>query len=172
MTDLRYPIGDFVHQENYSSQEIAGFLEELKSFPLKLRAVTKDISEQQLETPYREGGWTARQVIHHLADSHMNMLVRLKWTQTEETPDIKAYHEDRWAEEADYKLPIEVSIEMLKSIHARALALLESYSEEELAKKYYHPQSKMYWNIKMVMANYAWHGNHHIAHLKICKGEW
>lgn len=172
MEKLQYPVGNFKGKDSYSPAELDGFLKKLKAFPDELEKVVANISEGQLETEYRPGGWTARQVIHHLADSHMNMLVRLKWTQTEDTPHIKAYYEDRWAKEADYKLPIDVSVNMLKSIHAKIVALLASFSDEELGKQYFHPESQKLWNIKTVMALYAWHGEHHLAHIKICKGEW
>lgn len=172
MKELQYPIGNFKAQDSYTRAELDEFLQNLGDFPEELVTVTSDISEEQLSTAYRPGGWTARQVIHHVADSHMNMLVRLKWTQTEETPHIKAYFEDRWAKEADYQLPIDVSVNMIKSIHAKVVALLSSYTDDELNKQYFHPESKKLWNIKTVMALYAWHGQHHLAHIKICKGEW
>ncbi|MCR9065225.1 MAG: putative metal-dependent hydrolase [Cytophagales bacterium] len=172
MENRKYPIGDFTDKGAYSAEEIASFLEVLGNFPEKLEHLVSDITEEELNTPYREGGWTAQQVIHHIADSHMNMLVRLKWTLTEETPPIKAYFEDRWATLSDYTLPIGVSVSMLKAIHAKVVALLENLNEVELNKGYFHPESKKIWPLKSVMALYAWHGEHHLAHIKISKGEW
>ncbi|UBM59404.1 putative metal-dependent hydrolase [Marinilongibacter aquaticus] len=168
----QYPIGDFSRAESYSKEELDAFLNALKTFPDDLDLVLWDISDEQLNTAYREGGWTARQVVHHLADSHMNMLVRLKWTLTEDTPKIKAYYEDRWANLPDYSLPISVSVSMLKGIHVKIVQILENLSDEELNRKYFHPESQKYWDLKTVMALYAWHGKHHLAHIKICKGEW
>jgi hypothetical protein len=172
LKELKYPIGEFSAQESYSRSDLNAFLQKLKDFPDELSKVVSNITDEQLSRPYRPGGWTACQVVHHVADSHMNMLTRLKWTQTEETPEIKAYFEDRWANEADYSLPVEISVNMIRSIHAKVIALLSSYSENELSKQYFHPESKKLWSIKTVMALYAWHGQHHLAHIKICKGEW
>jgi hypothetical protein len=172
MENLQYPIGKFKVKKDYSAEEVAENLETLKNFPKELEKVITGITDKQLATHYRPDGWTAQQVIHHISDSHMNMLTRLKWTLTEDSPKIKAYYEDRWATLADYALPIEVSINMLSSIHAKVVAILEVLSDEELSRTYLHPETNYSFSLKSVMALYAWHGAHHIAHIKICKGEW
>lgn len=172
MEALKYPVGKFKVQETYSNEEIENFKANLKLFPKVLRETTSGISDAELATPYREEGWTARQVVHHLADSHMNMMIRLKWTFTEDQPAIKAYHEDLWAELPDYSLPIEISLAMIDGIHARISALVENIGEEELEKTYFHPESKRYWKVKEVLALYSWHCEHHLAHINICRGQW
>ncbi len=169
MENLQYPIGKFEAKPAYSSDEINAFLNTLREFPAVLANEIKDINASQLATPYRPGGWTALQVIHHLSDSHSQMLTRLKWTLTEDTPQIKAYHEDRWALLADYSLPFEISVKQIDVIHQKIVAIFESLSAEDLEKQYYHPDAKAHYSLKKVMALYAWHCNHHLAHLKICK---
>ena len=172
MTNLQYPIGDFKAKNEYSKEESASHLEILRNFPEQMEKALIGITEEHLATPYRPDGWTALQVIHHIADSHMSMLTRLKWTLTEDTPKIKAYYEDRWATLTDYSLPYEVSLNMIKSIHAKVVALLEDVPIKTLDKSYLHPETNSAYSLKTVMALYAWHGAHHIAHIKICKGEW
>ncbi|WP_341225002.1 YfiT family bacillithiol transferase [uncultured Arcticibacterium sp.] len=172
MENLQYPIGKFKVKKDYTKEEAAAFLKTLKEFPSELQKVVDGITDEQLATPYRPDGWTALQVIHHIADSHMNMLTRLKWTLTEDSPRIKAYYEDRWAILNDYSLPFQLSIDMLKVIHAKVVALLENLDEETLNRSYVHPETEYSFTLESVMALYAWHGAHHIAHIKICKGEW
>ena len=171
MENLQYPIGKFKVKKDYSTEEVASFLETLKNFPSELEKIVANIQSEQLTKQYRPDGWTAQQLIHHIADSHMNMLTRLKWTLTEDSPKIKAYFEDRWATLNDYSLPIQVSIDVIKSIHAKVVALLDGLSEEQLRRTYLHPETNYSFNLKSVMALYSWHGAHHIAHIKICKGE-
>jgi len=119
----------------------------------------------QLDTPYRPGGWTVRQVVHHVPDSHLNSYVRFRWALTEEEPDIKAYHEDRWAELADARTaPVEVSLALLDSLHARWVALLRSLNEQEWKRTFRHPQHGLI-TLEKNAALYAWHGRHHTAHI-------
>lgn len=172
MIDSRYPIGIFKPKSEYTPKETASNLKILRNFPEELEKVLDGITEKQLATAYRINGWTAQQVIHHIADSHMNMLIRVKWAQTEDSPKIKAYLEDRWATLSDYNLPFAISVNMLESIHAKVVALLENVNDETLNKGYLHPETNASYSLKTLMALYAWHGAHHLAHIKICKGEW
>ncbi|MGY3211210.1 YfiT family bacillithiol transferase [Mucilaginibacter sp. HD30] len=115
------------------------------------------------------GGWTIRQVVHHVADSHLNSIIRFKWAMTEDNPTIKAYHEDLWAKLADYKLPIEPSLIMLEGIHARLTALLDSFTDEDFNRTFIHPESGATILLKRNLALYSWHGRHHLAHIAQAK---
>jgi uncharacterized damage-inducible protein DinB len=165
MSDPRFPIGKF-HYEGPPSAEVRGkFIEEIEHAPGALRAAVQGLSREQLETPYRDGGWTVRQVVHHLPDSHMNAYVRFKLALTEEEPTIKPYAEDRWAELADTKsTPIEVSLTLLESLHERWAQLLRSLSPEEWKRQFQHPQLGEV-PLEKNVALYAWHGRHHVAHV-------
>jgi hypothetical protein len=172
MENLQFPIGKFKIKKEYSAEEVATYLKTLQEFPSELEKTIANITPDQLATQYRSDGWTAQQVVHHIADSHMNMLTRLKWTLTEDSPKIKAYFEDRWATLADYSMPIQISLDLIKGIHAKVVAILENLSDVELSRTYLHPETNYSFSLKSVMALYSWHGAHHIAHIKICKGEW
>lgn len=169
MEELKYPIGRFSMKSDYSQEEIEGFKEKLRTFPKRFREACEGISAAELKTAYRPDGWTAQQVIHHVSDSHGNMLVRLKWSLTEERPKIKGYYEDRWATLADYNLSHEISLDQLNVIHAKVMAIVDSLSFEDLEKGYLHPEDGNFYAIKGVLALYAWHGDHHIAHIDICR---
>lgn len=162
---LRYPIGKFEAPLSYTQQDLANWIDTIKTLPAKVRQVVMPLTEAQLETPYRPGGWTIRQVVHHLPDSHMNSLLRFKWAITEDNPTIKPYNEDGFALLADYKLPIEPSLKMLEGIHMRLVALFESFSEDELNRTFYNPASKVTAPLKQAIAMYAWHSKHHLAHI-------
>ena len=139
-------------------------IEEIASTPAKMRAAVAGLNDAQLDTPYREGGWTVRQVVHHVPDSHLNAFVRLKLALTEEKPTIKAYNEAAWAELADAKLPIEVSQALLDSVHARWDALWRSMKPEHFSRVLVHPdlgERTVDWLVFV----YAWHGKHHVAHI-------
>lgn len=164
-TDLRYPIGHFIPPATNLPGMRAAYIETLRQLPDRLREVTAGLSDAQLDTPYREGGWTVRQVIHHLADSHANAYVRYKLALTEDWPTIKPYDEAAWAELADSrKLPIDVSMAIITGMHARWVALLESLSEEDFHKGYIHPELGKQ-DLSAVLAMYAWHARHHTAHI-------
>ncbi len=169
METLKYPAGRFQRKDSYTPEELKSFIEVLRKFPEDLASVTKDITDKSLNTPYRPDGWTALQVIHHVADSHSQMLTRLKWTLTEDTPTIKAYHEDLWAQLSDYSLPFQVSVDMCKGIHAKIVNILENLDDAGLSRQYMHPESGKLFDLKTVMALYAWHCAHHLAHIQICK---
>jgi len=132
-----------------------------------MEALVRTFSERQLDTTYRDGGWTARQVIHHVSDSHMNAYIRFKWTLTEQTPLIKAYNEKLWAETPEVKSNPELSLHLLKALHAKWVVLLKSLSPDDLQREYIHPETKRNFRLASVLALYAWHCDHHLAHLKI-----
>lgn len=165
---MQYPIGKFKAQASYTFQEARQNLEIIRAFPSKVRAIEPKLSKEVLETKYRDGGWTAQQVVHHIADSHGNMLIRLKWTLTEESPKIKAYEEAEWAKLPDYNLPIALSINMIAIIHTKACAIFDALDNDNLEQYYLHPEDGKAYQLKKVLALYAWHGAHHIEHLKIC----
>ncbi len=165
MEDLRYPIGKFSAQESHSSEELKSFIHRIETLPVKLESAIEGLSEQQLNTPYRDGGWTVRQVVHHVADSHMNAYIRVKWMLTEETPVIKAYDEKQWAETAETQSEPALSIALLKALHAKWVILLKSLSSVQLQKQFIHPDTKKNVVLHNLMGMYAWHGDHHLAHI-------
>jgi len=169
MNDKKYPIGPFRAKENYSTEELSELIDQISELPEKLSASVHGFSQQQLDTPYREGGWTVRQVIHHLADSHLNSYIRFKWTLTEDQPVIKAYNEKAWAVTAETQLDPSLSINFLKSLHAKWTALLKLLSKEDLNKAFIHPESGKAVPLNRLIALYAWHGNHHLAHITSLK---
>lgn len=164
---LKYPIGPCVYQEEYSPQELKTMLMDIETFPARLELILQHMTEEQLQTSYRDGGWTVNQVVHHCADSHINALVRIKLALSLDHPTINPYPENLWAEMADYQLPFNNSITLLHSLHRKLSALLRSLSEEDLNRTYYHPQYQKEFRLKDVICLYAWHGNHHLAHVKL-----
>jgi uncharacterized damage-inducible protein DinB len=165
MSDLRYPIGKFSYDPSINEQQKRVFLDEIAETPQRLRAAVKGLSDAQLETPYRPDGWTVRQVVHHVPDSHLNSYVRFKLALTEDEPTIKTYAEDRWAELADTKAtPVEVSLTMLDSLHDRWVRLLRSLTPEEWKRTFRHPELGA-MTLEKTLALYAWHGRHHVAHI-------
>jgi uncharacterized damage-inducible protein DinB len=163
--DLRYPIGKFSGRAAGNDAERQNFLKDVEEAPAKLKAAVQGLSEKQLDTPYREGGWTVRQVVHHVPDSHLNSYIRFKWALTEDEPTIKAYYEDRWAELQDSKTtPIQVSLTLLECLHQRWTNLLRSFQADDWNKTLRHPELGVMTLDKM-LALYAWHGRHHVAHI-------
>ena len=164
--EARYPIGRFAPQPTYTKEEIQQLIDRIESAPQKIEQAVNELTGDQLDTPYRSGGWTVRQVVHHLADSHMNAFIRLKWTLTENTPTIKAYDEKAWAETPDTQLDPTVSIEFLKILHVRWVTLLRMIPHEELlTKSFVHPETGKQVTLARQIATYAWHGDHHLAHI-------
>lgn len=170
MTDLRYPIGPFtppVHCDASSRNEA---IAKLESLPDRLRDAVSSLDATQLNTPYRPAGWTVRQVVHHVADSHMNAYVRLKLALTEATPTIKPYDEAAWAELADTReVPIEVSLDLLDGLHERMVAVLRAMDASHFARTWKHPDSAGERTLDVLLATYAWHGDHHLAHVERLK---
>jgi uncharacterized damage-inducible protein DinB len=162
---LRYPIGRFQWPLTLTAEERAAALRTLHQLPQKLRSVVEDLSGDQLETPYREGGWTVRQLVHHLADSHLNAYARMRLALTEDWPTVKPFDEALWAELPDARqAPIMLSLELLGSLHARWVSLMTSLSEPEWKRGYMHPESGRQ-SLEQVLANYDWHSRHHLAHI-------
>ena len=165
MTDLRYPVGKFEYSGPLSEARRSLLIQEIADTPVHLRSATTALSESQLDTPYRPGGWTVRQLVHHVPDSHMNSYVRFKLALTEDEPTIKTYAEERWAEFADTKAtPIEVSLTLLESLHDRWVRLLRSLTSEQWKRTFRHPDLGP-MNLEKTLALYAWHGRHHVAHI-------
>ncbi|OKS89096.1 YfiT family bacillithiol transferase [Mucilaginibacter polytrichastri] len=163
---LRYPIGKFTPPAAYTQEDITAWIADIKALPMQVRNAVIGLTDLQLNTPYRPGGWTIKQVVHHMADSHMNSLIRFKWALTEENPTIKTYHEDKWATQPDYALPVESSLKMLEGIHQHLVALLESFSEAEWNRTFYHPEAQIEISLKRNLGIYSWHGRHHLAHIQ------
>ena len=161
MTDLRFPIGKF---DATTFDDRATNVRTIADLPKKLEHAVRGLTELQIDTPYRPEGWTIRQTIHHLADSHANSLIRFKLALTEESPTIRPYYEDRWAKLADNSLPVEVSLKMVDSVHSRWGALLDSMSDEDFKRKFIHPETGE-WTLEAALALYAWHSKHHTAHI-------
>ncbi|PWH82777.1 putative metal-dependent hydrolase [Algibacter marinivivus] len=167
LEQLKYPIGQFEYPTNLSKQHIEDWITTLEQFPIRFEALVKHLTKEQLDTPYRPGGWTIRQTVHHVSDSHHHSYTRFKWALTEDKPVIKAYDEALWAELSDSKsAPIQMSIEHLKAIHYKLVNLLKSLSEDDLKKSFIHPESNSEVLLSYNVGNYAWHSNHHYAHIE------
>lgn len=164
--DLRYPIGPFRTPERGGPEQRAAWLAQLRATPRELRAAVVGLDAAQLDTPYRPGGWTVRQVVHHVTDSHLNSYVRFKWALTEATPAIKAYDEQGWAALPDSHGPIEPSLALLEALHLRWVPLLEALDEDDWQRSFVHPETGSEISLWANLANYAWHGPHHTAHVR------
>jgi uncharacterized damage-inducible protein DinB len=168
--NLKYPVGKFSRPPEYTKPLMDDFIRTIELLPEKLKAEIQNLNDEQLDTPYRENGWTVRQVVHHLADSHMNAYIRCKLAMTEELPVIKPYFEDRWAELTEAKeAPAEVSISLLEALHRRWVLFLRSISESDMTRKFHHPETKKDMEIRTIIALYAWHSRHHLAHITSLK---
>jgi uncharacterized damage-inducible protein DinB len=164
LEDLRFPIGRFRSPASSVAGVRAAQIETLRLLPERLRAAVSGLDDAQLDTPYREGGWTVRQLVHHIADSHANAYIRCKLALTEDWPTIKPYDEAAWAKLADSRLPIEPSLALVDALHGRWVALFESLSEEDFQKGYEHPQQGRQ-TVAKALAIYDWHSRHHTAHI-------
>lgn len=163
--DLRYPVGRFQAPAAITADERAQFIRVIEELPSSLRSAIAGLSDAQLDTPYREGGWTVRQVIHHVADSHMNSLIRFKLALTEDSPVIKPYDEGAWAKLADStQLPVETSLSLLDGLHQRWTLLLRSMNDEQFQRAFKHPEIGLV-KLDVNLALYAWHSRHHTAHI-------
>jgi hypothetical protein len=163
--DLKYPIGKFQLQDNLTEEQRREMIDQIAETPAKLRAAVAGFSEAQFDTPYREGGWTVKQVIHHLADSHLNAFVRFKLALTEDRPSVKTYEQQLWAELVDARTaPVAPSLAMLEGLHQRWVILLRQMSAADFARQFQHPEHGL-MKLERVLAMYAWHGRHHVAHI-------
>lgn len=166
MSDLRFPIGKF----DYTEPNRQDWLAQISTLPHEMRAAVRGLTDSQLDTPYREGGWTVRQVVHHVADSHINSYIRFRLAVTEDDPVIKPYEEQLWAELADAKHdPVEISLTLLDVLHQRWVRMLSSLSEDQWQRAFVHPVSG-HTPLDKALGLYAWHGRHHVAHITSLRG--
>lgn len=165
---LRFPIGIYEAPEIISESDIKGWIDEIEVLPVQMKEVVKGLSEVQLNRTYRPEGWTIKQVIHHVADSHMNSYIRFKLAFTEDNPTIRPYFEDRWAECDEAKnADIEISLNLLEALHKRWVLFLRSMELKDWDRTFYHPENKRTSPLKEVVGLYAWHGKHHLNHILI-----
>ena len=168
--DLRYPIGNEDEQEEYKSeyneQLKTRLLNYIKMLPANLEYAIQNLDASQLETPYRPGGWTIKQLVHHVADSHINAYTRFKLGLTEDNPTVKPYDQEAWARLSDTeKLPINISLTLLHALHARWSQLLDDLTESQWERTVYHPERKVNISLWELLKSYAWHSRHHVAHI-------
>lgn len=168
--NLRYPIGKFEDHElsksSYDEKIKATHLQDFQLCPSMLEQAIANLDEYQLNVPYREGGWTSKQVIHHVADSHMNAYIRFKLALTEDNPVIKPYDEVAWAELSDTQtLPVNISLTLLHALHTRWVALMKAMSEQDWERTLFHPEHNRQISLWYLLGSYAWHGRHHVAHI-------
>jgi hypothetical protein len=164
---LRYPIGKFQVPEEITSEKLKEWINTLETLPTKLEDLVRNLDDNQLDTPYRPDGWTVRQVVHHLSDSHHHSYIRFKWALTEDKPVIKYYFEKMWAELPDAKnAPIKMSLDHLKAVHFKLVYLLESLTEEDFNRVFIHPEHNKEVPLRVNVGIYAWHSEHHYTHIK------
>ena len=165
MADPRYPIGPFSFNGSLTVQEKAQHLDLIEQAPARMRAAVQGLTEPQLDTPYRDGGWTVRQVVHHVPESHMNSFIRFKLALTEDEPTIRPYMEDRWGKLPDATTaPVELSLTLLESLHKRWMLVLRAITPEQWKRTFIHPEAGT-MNLEKALALYSWHGRHHVAHI-------
>jgi len=165
MTDLRYPVGKFQPESELNDVSRQNLIRQIAETAAKLREAIKGLTEEQLDTPYRPGGWTVRQVVHHIPDSHVNAYIRFKLGMTEQNPPVKPYKENLWAELVDARSsPIEPSLTLLESLHQRWTVFLRSMATADFARTVNHPENGV-MTLDRILQLYAWHGRHHVAHI-------
>lgn len=165
LEELRFPIGEFTWSGEWNGERRAAWTKGIRELPDQLREAVAGLTEEQLDTPYRPEGWTIRQVVHHMADSHMNSYIRFKLAITEVEPVIKPYREELWAELPDSAASVDISLKLLEGLHQRWSKLLEGMNEEEFGRTFYHPESQQLVPLRRALATYDWHGRHHTAHI-------
>lgn len=166
MSDSQYPVGTFQRKDQLSESERRAMIDEIAAAPARLREAVRGLSDAQLDTPYRDGGWTLRQVAHHLPDSHMNGFTRLKLALTEEAPIVRPYDESAWARLADVReTPIEISLTLLDALHTRWLAIWHSLEDADFRRTFRHPAHDGVLTVDWLLAQYSWHGRHHVGHI-------
>ncbi len=167
LEQLRYPIGTYDIPDTITNEHREEWIAILEYLPQRLEAMVAQLSEEQLETPYRPGGWTVRQLVHHISDSHHHSYIRFKWGLTEDNPLIKPYFEKEWSKLFDAQsAPIQMSLAHLKAVHAKLVYLLKGLSQEQLQRKFTHPDGNEETTLEENIGRYAWHGSHHFAHIK------
>ena len=165
--DRRYPIGTFSHPGPVSASQLAAWIDEIEALPAHMREAVAGLTASHLDTPYRAGGWTLRQVVHHVPDSHLNAYVRFKWALTEDEPAIKAYNEVAWAELPDTQtVPVSASLDLLAALHTRWVGLMRAMTDEQWARRLMHPENGP-MVLREMAGMYAWHGRHHLAHIRL-----
>jgi hypothetical protein len=170
MEDLKYPIGRFEAPAHITEKQLKGYINDIRYLPSLVEIAVQTLDAGQLATPYRPGGWTLVQVVHHLVDSHTNALTRFKLALTEDNPIIKPYDEAAWAELPDvFKTPINVSLTLLHALHTRWVNLMDNLTPDQWERAFTHPASGTTFILKTVAANYSWHGKHHLAHIERLK---
>jgi len=166
MSDARYPIGPYAPPTEFTPETIAAAIAEIGALPERLREALAGLDDDGLDTPYRDGGWTVRQVVHHLPDSHLNAYLRHKLTITEDSPTIRAYDEKAWAETIDARSgPISPSLELLDGLHPRWTAMLRALPHAAFARTFFHPEANVTMRLDWSVGMYAWHGRHHVGHI-------
>jgi len=163
--DLRYPLGRFRPHASPDRSHLAAAIADIAALPGAMRAAVAGLDERQLDTPYRPDGWTVRQVVHHVADSHMNALIRLKLALTEDNPTIKPYDENAWATLADMRLPIDPSLAVIDGLHRRWDALNAVLKDADYGRTFVHPEHGKTFTLDWLLQNYGWHSRHHVAHI-------
>ena len=163
--DLRYPIGPFEPVNPATPELRAAAIADIATLPGQIRAAVAGLTDAQLDTPYRDGGWTVRQLVHHVADSHINGFVRVKLALTEAHPTIKPYDENLWAMLPDARLPIGVSLSLLEAVHARWTVVYQAMSPADFGRTFFHPESGITFTLDRHVQDYSWHGRHHVAHI-------
>ncbi len=167
---LKYPIGKYSPPSEINSAHIVKWISEIRELPSQLRAISEPLTDAQLGMTYRSGSWNVRQLIHHIGDSHLNSYVRFKWTLTENTPTIKAYDEAAWAEMIDSQGPIGPALDLVNSLHSKWVYLIEKMNAKDWDRTFIHPQNNRKISLKWNVGLYAWHGKHHLEHIRIALG--
>ena len=166
MNDLQYPIGMVSLPENITTERLSQATDQIASFPQRLATVLEPLNPEQLDTPYRPGGWTVRQVVHHVSESHMNGFIRCKWALTEDEPAIKAYLQSGWTELADdTTAPVAMGLSLIQALHQKWFYLYQHLTDEQWQRTYFHPEDNRHYTVAQSACVYEWHGNHHLAHI-------